>query len=100
MIRSSEVNTVLIKDVACTNRWHIDTNTLEIKLSPGIICKLTVNDSIQLTLRLSVSVDEFFGPDGATTFIDRLSAVLGIHASRIRMNSVYETGRRLSDESD
>ena len=34
--------------------------------------------------------DEFFSAGGTTTFIDRVSASLGIHASTIKIVSVYE----------
>lgn len=34
--------------------------------------------------------DEFFANGGTTAFIDRLSASLGIHASTIKVVSVYE----------
>lgn len=33
---------------------------------------------------------EFFASGGTTTFVDRLSASLGIHASEIKVVSVYE----------
>jgi hypothetical protein len=36
------------------------------------------------------SVKDFFASGGTTMFIDRLSASLGIHASTIKMVSVYE----------
>lgn len=38
---------------------------------------------------MSWSLDEFFGGGGTTTFSDRLAASLGIHASTIKVVSVY-----------
>ena len=35
-------------------------------------------------------MDEFFADGGTTTFADRLAASLGIHASQIKVVSVYE----------
>jgi len=34
--------------------------------------------------------DEFFAEGGTTAFVDRLAASLGIHASTIKVVSVYE----------
>lgn len=33
---------------------------------------------------------EFFADGGTTTFIDRLTSSLGIHASQVKIVSVYE----------
>ena len=33
---------------------------------------------------------EFFADGGTTTFVDRLTASLGIHASQVKIVSVYE----------
>ena len=35
-------------------------------------------------------MDQFFQDGGSTSFIDRVSASLGIHASTIKIVSVYE----------
>jgi len=36
------------------------------------------------------SMDEFFNEGGTTKFVDRLTASLGIHASEVKIVSVYE----------
>lgn len=36
------------------------------------------------------SVNEFFDNGGTTAFVDRVSGALGIHASNIKVVSVYE----------
>lgn len=36
------------------------------------------------------TLKEFFAGDGVSTFIQRLSAVLGIHISRVKVVSAYE----------
>jgi hypothetical protein len=36
------------------------------------------------------TMDEFFAGGGTTTFVDRLTASLGIHASQVKIVSVYE----------
>jgi hypothetical protein len=41
-------------------------------------------------VRLEWTFAEFFADGGSTTFADRLAAVIGVHASQIKMVSVYE----------
>jgi len=41
-------------------------------------------------VRMEWSVDAFFDNGGTTSFIDRVSGSLGIHASTIKVVSVYE----------
>lgn len=36
------------------------------------------------------TLDEFFSGGGTTTFVDRITASLGIHASEVKVVSVYE----------
>ena len=40
-------------------------------------------------MRLSWTLNEFFAAGGTTSFADRLAASLGIHASTIKIVSVY-----------
>jgi len=35
-------------------------------------------------------MDEFFSGGGTTSFVDRLTSSLGIHASQVKIVSVYE----------
>ena len=35
-------------------------------------------------------MDEFFADGGTTKFVDRLTSALGIHASQVKIVSVYE----------
>lgn len=41
-------------------------------------------------VRMEWTVDEFFSSGGTTQFIDRVAGSLGIHASTIKIVSVYE----------
>jgi len=41
-------------------------------------------------VRMEWSVKDFFAAGGTTSFMDRLAGSLGIHASTIKMVSVYE----------
>ena len=41
-------------------------------------------------VRMEWTMDEFFSSGGTTQFIDRVAGSLGIHASTIKIVSVYE----------
>jgi hypothetical protein len=41
-------------------------------------------------VRMEWSMDEFFNNGGTTKFVDRVAGSLGIHASTIKVVSVYE----------
>jgi len=41
-------------------------------------------------VRMEWTMDEFFNNGGTTKFIDRVAGSLGIHASTIKVVSVYE----------
>jgi hypothetical protein len=41
-------------------------------------------------VRMEWTMDEFFNKGGTTQFIDRVAGSLGIHASTIKIVSVYE----------
>jgi len=64
-------------------------NYLEFIMTPE--CEITVNpiDSFQSNVRMEWTMDEFYSNGGQTSFADRVSGVLGIHASRIKVVSVY-----------
>ena len=47
-------------------------------------------NAIQTTVRMEWTLDEFFDDGGTTTFVDRITASLGIHASEVKIVSVYE----------
>ena len=80
-----------IKQKYCgENRYIGVQNILEFYISAK--CELLVKprDAIQTMVRMEWSLDEFFSSGGTTTFVDRLAGALGIHASTIKVVSVYE----------
>jgi len=72
------------------NRFIGVQNFLEFYLEPG--CTIVVNprDAILTSIRLSWTAAEFFADGGETTFTQRLGAVLGIDATRVKVVAVYE----------
>jgi hypothetical protein len=65
-------------------------NILEFYITSGCEIKLKLRDTIQCNVRMEWTMDEFFADGGTTKFIDRLTASLGIHASTVKIVSVYE----------
>lgn len=52
--------------------------------------QIAPRNAIQTMVRMEWSVDEFFNNGGTTSFVDRVAGSLGIHASTIKVVSVYE----------
>lgn len=52
--------------------------------------RVSLTNSIQLTARFSMNIDDFFNADGQTKFVDRMCAVLGIEdTSRLKIVGIY-----------
>lgn len=80
-----------IKRTACgENRYIGVKNILEFYLTQGCVLQIAPRNAIQTMVRMEWSVDEFFNNGGTTTFVDRVAGSLGIHASTIKVVSVYE----------
>ena len=72
------------------NRFIGIKNILEFYLTRGCVLQIAPRDAIQTMVRIEWTMDEFFSNGGTTKFIDRVAGSLGIHASTIKMVSVYE----------
>ena len=72
------------------NRYIGVKNILEFYLTAGCFLQIAPRDAIQTMVRMEWSMDEFFNNGGTTQFIDRVAGSLGIHASTIKVVSVYE----------
>lgn len=75
------------------NRWLRNERQLEFTIEADpekCTIKLSTKNSVALSFRLDMTVDDFFNSNGASTFLSRMSAALGISTSRIRIVGVYE----------
>lgn len=72
------------------NRWIALKNQLEFIITPYCMISLEFYDSVQSNVRMEWTMDEFFASGGTTSFIDRVSAALGIHASQMKVVAVYQ----------
>lgn len=81
----------IMQDKGCgENRYIGVKNVLEFYLTAGCTLQIVPKDSIQTMVRMEWTKDEFFNNGGTTQFMDRLAGSLGIHASTIKVVSVYE----------
>ena len=61
------------------------TITFVINSQANCILKVRTIDAVQLTIPLTVSIEEFYSNDGQTAFIDKISTFLGIDMSTFRI---------------
>jgi len=57
------------------------SNWLEFIITAGCLVEVKPIDAIVSNVRMEWTMDEFYGAGGVTSFVDRVSAALGIHAS-------------------
>jgi hypothetical protein len=72
------------------NRFVGVKNILEFYIDANCELQVAPREAIQTSVRLEWTKDEFFSNGGTTAFVDRLCAALGIHASTVKVVSVYE----------
>lgn len=81
----------VIKQSFCgENRFIGVQNILEFYITAGCNVVVKPRNAIQTLVRMEWSMEEFFADGGTTSFIDRLTGSLGIHASSVKIVSVYE----------
>lgn len=80
-----------IKGLKCgENRFIGIKNILEFYITNGCMLEIKPRDAIQTMVRMEWSLNEFYSKGGTSTFADRVSGSLGIHASDVKIVSVYE----------
>ena len=77
-------------DFCGENRYIGVKNIFEFYLTKDCLLNIQPKDAIQSLVRMEWSMDAFFANGGTTSFMDRVAASLGIHASTIKIVSVYE----------
>jgi hypothetical protein len=63
---------------------------LEFYITTGCKVEIKPRNAIQTLIRMEWTLEAFFSAGGTTKFVDRLTAALGIHASTVKIVSVYE----------
>lgn len=72
------------------NRYVGVVNIFEFYLNTGCTIHIIPRDAIQSLVRMEWTMASFFSNGGTTSFMDRVAGGLGIHASTIKIVSVYE----------
>ena len=81
----------LTKTKGCgENRYVGVENFLEFYIMPECEIRIEPRDAIMVSVRLDWTLDEFYAADGVDNFVDRMAAVLDVHASQIKVVAVYE----------
>lgn len=78
--------------VCGSNKFFYENYTIHFVLTADRDCQVRVSltNSIQLTARFNMDINDFFAIDGQTKFIDRMCAVLGIvDTSRLKIVGIY-----------
>jgi hypothetical protein len=82
---------VPIQNTVCgENIYFKPTYIYEFFLTPNCTIRLEAQDFLEGMVRLQMTYDVFFNGGGRTTFLDRLTSVLGITQDKIRIVSVVE----------
>lgn len=77
-------------DFCGENRYVGVKNIMEFYLDTTCELRIQPRDAIQCLVRMEWTFDAFFADGGTTSFMDRVAGSLGIHASTIKIVSVYE----------
>lgn len=78
------------QDFCGENRYIGVKNILEFYITADCVLEIHPRDAIQTMVRMEWTFKEFFNNGGTTLFVDRVAGSLGIHASTIKVVSVYE----------
>ncbi len=58
--------------------------------NPNCLVRVSLINSIQVNARFAMSLDEFHKNDGATKFVNRMCALMGINdTSRVKIVGIY-----------
>jgi len=72
------------------NRYVGVINILEFYLNKGCSILIEPIDSIQASVRMNWTMNQFFADGGTTKFVDRVAASLGLKPANIKVVSVYQ----------
>ncbi len=72
------------------NRYVGVVNILEFYLNKGCSILIEPIDSIQASVRMNWTLNQFYADGGTTKFVDRVAASLGLKPANIKVVSVYQ----------
>jgi len=80
----------VLQDFCGENRYIGIQNILEFYITSGCQLEIRPRNAVATMVRMDFTLESFFSGGGTTNFVDRLSSSLGIHASDVKIVSVYE----------
>ncbi len=75
-----------------SNKFYYQNSTIHFVVTADKLCqvRVTLTNSIQLSVTTNMDISSFFSTNGPTRFIDSMCAVLGItDTSRFKIVSIY-----------
>eukprot|EP01017_Pseudomicrothorax_dubius_P004699 TRINITY_DN11002_c0_g1_i2.p1 TRINITY_DN11002_c0_g1~~TRINITY_DN11002_c0_g1_i2.p1 ORF type:complete len:400 (+),score=114.16 TRINITY_DN11002_c0_g1_i2:101-1300(+) len=82
----------LVKDgpVCGANKFYFQEQTIEFVVTgdPNCVVILEQVNAVQVSLHMETTVEKFFEKQGDVEFIDKITAVLGVPADRVRIVSI------------
>ena len=81
-------------NVCGANIWDWKTQTLEFVVTndPKCIVTLRRTNSVRVSVRLDVKVENFYNNEAGADMLDKIAAYLGIDTSRLRIVSIRKEG--------
>jgi hypothetical protein len=80
-----------LKGTTCgENRYIGVKNIFEFYLTSGCTLQIVPRDAVSGMVRMEWTLKNFYADGGTTKFADRLSSLLGIHSSTVKVVSVYQ----------
>ncbi len=79
--------------VCGSNKFFYKNYTVHFVITgdPNCLVRVSLTNSIQLTARFEMNINDFFKDDGVTRFINRMAALLRINdTSRIKVVGIYQ----------
>ena len=72
------------------NNFYFDNRTIDFVLVRWKDCMVHIHEtnSVKVTMRFETTLEDFYKNDGEATFIDKISAFLGISSDRIRIVTI------------
>ena len=92
MSNSEETPLTEYKAQCGANKYYYRDKSIDFVITSDPACRprLILTNSIQLTAKFNMDIDDFFQMDGKTKFIDRMAAVLRINdRSRIKIVGMF-----------
>lgn len=84
--------TALDTKVCGSNKFFYKNYTIHFVITGAADCmvRVTLTNSVQLTLRFAMDINDFFSSNGPTRLVDRMCAILQINdQSRVKIVGIY-----------